>query len=48
MTGFHLVDGKERVVVLEGLEGGAMTVIKVWNCSDTAIEVNECILYMHQ
>ena len=29
LTGFHLVDGKERVVVLEGLEAGAMKVIKV-------------------
>ncbi len=30
MTGFHLVDGKERVIVLEGLaEGAAMNAVKV-------------------
>jgi hypothetical protein len=29
LTGFHLVDGKERMIVLEGLVEGIMKVVKV-------------------
>ena len=30
LTGFQLVDGKERMIVIEGLESGAMKIVKVW------------------
>ena len=41
LTGFHLVDGKERIVVLEGLEAGAMTVVKVWGRGEEAGRAGE-------
>lgn len=29
LTGFHLIDGKERLIVVEGRADGAMAIVKV-------------------